>query len=170
MEMESQRTDELEHLGKLIKDLRTGMLTTLESDGSLRSRPLVTLRMDSEPALWFLTSISSPKVAELDHHAKVGLTYSNGDSDFVSVSGDTWILRDRDLIQGLWTPLAKIWFPEGADDPDLAALKVLIRHAEYWDGPDSKLVQLFSIAQAAISGEESDLRTESEKLEVSQRR
>lgn len=112
------------------------MLASVDADGELRSRPLATLKMDAEPALWFLTSISSPKIGELDASGMVGVSYSDGRDDFVSVSGATQVIRDRDVILDLWSPAAKSWFPSGADDPDLAALKVQIHRAEFWDGPE----------------------------------
>jgi len=39
------------------------MLTTEEADGSMRSRPLATLQLDSEGRLWFFTGLSSGKTA-----------------------------------------------------------------------------------------------------------
>ncbi|HPF27955.1 MAG: pyridoxamine 5'-phosphate oxidase family protein [Steroidobacteraceae bacterium] len=157
MELEPQRTDELRHLGALIDSIGIGMLTTAAADGALRSRPLATLKMDAEPALWFLTSISSPKIDELDQSGLVGISYSDGESDFVSVTGASQIIRERDVIAELWTPLAKTWFPAGVDDPDLAALKVQIHCAEYWDGPDSKFIQLYAITKAVMTGEDEAL-------------
>jgi general stress protein 26 len=46
------------------------MLTTEEADGSLRSRPLATLQLDSEGHLWFFTALTSGKVEEIDQHRK----------------------------------------------------------------------------------------------------
>lgn len=165
MKIESQRTDELTRLAELIDRIGIGMLTTLEHGGRLRSRPLATLKMDREPALWFLTSISSPKIDELDESGAAGLSYSDAQSNFVSLSGVTQIVRDRAVIRELWTPLAKTWFPQGADDPDLAALKVQIQQAEYWDGPDGTLTQLYELAKARLGGDDEALG-ENHKLRI----
>ena len=43
--------------------------------------------------------------------------------------------------------------PDGATDPDLALLVVRVRHAEYWNVDESKMVQLFQMAKAAFTGE-----------------
>ena len=159
MHIESQPSDSLQKLASLIGELRVGMLSTVDHDGCLHSRPLTTLKMDSDSSLWFLISISSQKVSELDNFASVGVSYGNGESDYVSVSGTTQIVRDRAIIQDLWTPLAKAWFPGGVDDPDLAALKVQVQRAEYWDGPSSRFVQLYAIAKATLSGDTDSLGT-----------
>ncbi|MCB1624203.1 MAG: pyridoxamine 5'-phosphate oxidase family protein [Pseudomonadales bacterium] len=168
MKLESQRTDELTRLGELVAKIGIGMLTTVADQGTLRSRPLATLKMDAEPALWFLTSISSAKINELDESGLASVSYSDGQSHFISVSGKTQIIRDREVISELWTPLAKTWFPAGVDDPDLAALKVQVHQAEYWDGPDGRLTQLYALTKAAITGDD-DALGDHEKLRVPRR-
>ena len=60
-----------------------------------------------------------------------------------------------DLAQkeALWSPAAQAWFPGEHTDTELALLAVRIRHAEYWDVDESKMVQLFKMAKAAITGQ-----------------
>lgn len=165
MKVETQRTEGLKHLGALVEKIGVGMLTTLDKTGAMRCRPLATLLMDADPALWFLTSISSPKISEIDQSGTVGLSYSDGDANFVSITGTTQLSRDREVIVKLWTPLAKLWFPDGVDDPDVTALKVQIHRAEYWDRSGNKLKQLFDTTKALVTGEEIALGS-NEKLEV----
>jgi general stress protein 26 len=162
MKIDVQPNESLQHLGRLIDQLRVGVLTTLSSapngaGHTLHGRPMATLKMDAEPALWFLTSASSPKMAEMDEAAQVALAYSDGRSDFVSVSGTAHWVHDRAVIRELWTPIAKLWFPTGVDDPDLVALKVSIHLAEYWDGPDHPLRRLFTLGEALVTGKASAL-------------
>ncbi|MNT52979.1 hypothetical protein D3C72_1900380 [compost metagenome] len=52
----------------------------------------------------------------------------------------------------LWSKQTEAWFPGGVNDPDLALLEVRITHANYWDVKDSKLVQLYKMAKAAVTG------------------
>ena len=42
MTHEADRADAIKTLGALIKDIKFAMLTTVEDDGSLRSRPMAT--------------------------------------------------------------------------------------------------------------------------------
>jgi general stress protein 26 len=45
-----------------------------------------------------------------------------------------------------------VWFPEGLDDPELALIKVSPVNAEYWDSSSNKMVVLFSMVKAALTG------------------
>ena len=87
MEAEKQATEELEKISELSGDIKFAMLTTVASDGSLRSRPLWTLKMDAQARLWFFTSLSSPKMDEIREDTRVGLTYARPDKqDYVSIA------------------------------------------------------------------------------------
>ena len=48
--------------------------------------------------------------------------------------------------------MAEAWFPGGAADADLALVCVKIVHANYWDVKESKIVQLYQMAKAAVTG------------------
>ena len=131
-------------LGELITDLNVAMLTTVMEDGTLRSRPMVTQQIDLiDGTLWFFTSSNSPKTDEIIHQQQVNVAYASPDKQrYVSVSGRAHVLRDRAKAKELWKPTAKIWFPQGAEDPSLALLRIEVTAAEYWDSPSSKMVQL----------------------------
>jgi general stress protein 26 len=145
-------------LADLIDATRIAMLTTEETDGSLRSRPLATLQMDSDGKLWFFTAMSSGKVEEIDQHRKVNLSYANVErQDYVSISGHARLLRDRPKMEKLWTRWVEPWFPNGLDDPDLALLEVSIDEAEFWDAPASRMQRLFGLTKALSSGDRSQL-------------
>ena len=60
------------------------------------------------------------------------------------------MVEDRAKKEQLWSKLAEAWFPDGADDPDLALVEVRIEDAEYWDVKESKVTQLFKMARAAV--------------------
>jgi len=53
MKKVAQSDPGMQKLADLIAQAPIAMLTTEEPDGSLRSRPLATLQMDSEGKLWF---------------------------------------------------------------------------------------------------------------------
>ncbi len=147
MNLQVQRTPELTRLGELIDSIEIAMLTTVEEDGRLRSGPLLTLQMDAEGALWFITSIGSGKIGELDGHGRVSLSYCRpGRDSYVSVSGVTQILRDPSKARELWTTSLVQWVPEGVEDPELVLLKVTVEEAEYWDAGRGQYVSLLGSA------------------------
>jgi general stress protein 26 len=153
MKNQKQADPNMQKLAELIEATGIAMLTTEEPDGTLRSRPLATLQMDSEGKLWFFTGLSSAKVGEIDQHRKVNLSYANVDKqDYVSVSGHARLFRDPEKMKELWTRWVEPWFPDGLDDPDLALLEVTVDEAEYWDAPASKTQRLFGLAKALSTG------------------
>lgn len=142
MNIETQTTPELKHIAELIEDIATSMLTTIEADGSLASRPMYALEMDASGAIWFFTDTRSSKV---EHLSVVNLAFTDlDDSTYVSLSGHGEITTDRSQIERLWSSFARPWFPDGVDSPTLALLKFVPHSADYWDAPNSKMVRVVS--------------------------
>jgi general stress protein 26 len=149
------RRESIDKLDALIKDIRFAMLTTVCEDGSLRSRPMATLRETFNGTLWFFTSDRDAKVFEIAHDKHVNLSYADPDkNNYVSISGRATLVKDEVIAKELWNPFFKAWFPKGLDDPRLALLRVAVERAEYWDSPNSKLVQLGGFLKAVITGKQ----------------
>ena len=166
MNTPNTRNDEIKLLGEKIKDVKIAMMTTAERDGTLRSRPMATQEMEFDGDLWFFTETNTPKVAEVQQHQQVNISYANPDKEcYVSVSGTTQLIRERQKIEQLWKPMYKVWFTQGLDDPNLALLQVTVTSAEYWDAPSSKMVQLASFAKAMVTGQR-DQMGENQKLNL----
>ena len=146
--------------------MRFAMLTTVCPDGSLRSRPMATLREKFDGTLWFFTSAAEPKVREIAHDPHVNVSYADPDkNNYVSVSGRASLVRDKARMKELWNPFFKAWFPKGLDDPQIALLRVEVEQAEYWDSPNSKLVQLGGFLKAVVTGKQAK-GGENEKLSM----
>ena len=142
-----------EDVWKRIKDIRYAMLTTMDDDGTLTSRPMTTPQKEFAGSLWFFTSRSSPPAVAIAKDGTVGVQYTDhGDDIYVSLSGDARLEHDRARMEALWSPMVKAWFPQGLDDPDLVMIRVDVHKAEYWDVKESKPVQLFKMARAAVTG------------------
>ena len=143
-------------LWTLIKDIKFGMLTHKHTDGQMHSAPLTTQNKadDEGTALYFFISRKSELAQCLAKDGTVNVSYSHpGDDRYVSVSGKGMIVEDQAKKDYLFTSFAKVWFPGGATDPDMALLQVDIGHAEYWDIKESKMMQLAKIAKALITDE-----------------
>jgi general stress protein 26 len=125
-----------------------------EDGDHLRGRPMAASQKDFDGTLWFFTRASSHKVAEVQGDSRVCVTYAEPSrQDYVSFSGRATLVRDRAEIDARWSELLKAWFPDGKDDQDVALLRVSVEQAEYWDTPNSKVVQLYGYAKAALTGE-----------------
>jgi general stress protein 26 len=148
---------EFEKLGELIKGIRVAMVTTVQTDGTLHTRPLASLAYENDGQLWFYTAMDSAKVDEVMHDVRTSVAFVNtGKDTYVAASGTADIVNDRDRIHELWTPFAKPWFPNGPDDPNLALLRVHVERAEYWTSP-GKAAYLFGVAKAAVTGKRTQL-------------
>ena len=145
----------MDKVATLIGDIGSGMLTTPNLQGVLASRPMMPLEMDAQGSIWFFTRPSGEKEADGAH---LNLSFAKpSDATYVSITGRSTLVYDRARIDELWSAMAKPWFPEGKDDPHLALLRVDVDSAEYWDSSASKMVRLWAMATAAVSGKQADL-------------
>jgi general stress protein 26 len=109
--------------------------------------------LEEDGALWFFTSCETEKVREInaDHH--VNIAYSDPENDrYVSITGMARVVRDREKMQKLWSPVLRIWFPRGLDEPDIALLRVEVDRAEYWDPSAGLLSAIVSRVRSAVTG------------------
>ena len=144
---------DLGKLESLLKDVRFTMFTT-RHEGRLRSRPMTTIKTDDVDRLWFLTDRDADIAEDVRRDPSVGLAYAdNGSSTYVSVSGHATWVEDRARIEQLWNPAMRAWW-SGPDDPKIVAIDVRVDAAEYWDGPNSRIVRLIGILAAAATGRE----------------
>jgi general stress protein 26 len=121
-------------LRKLMRDIRTAMLTTVARDGSLHSRPMMTSDVEFDGNLWFIASAASGLAQEVAANPNVNVSYSNPKNDrYISVTGSATLVRDEARLRDLWSGKHKAWFREGKKDPDLTLLRIDVHFAEYWD-------------------------------------
>ena len=157
--MTQDRDYSLDDLWSLIEDVRFAMLCTRDAEGGLRSRPMTTLRRRDadERDIWFFTANDAPPAQDIERDGTVNLAYASPSKDlYVSVGGQASIVTDRALMRELWTPMAKAWFPDGPEAPDLRLVQVRIEQADYWDIKESKPTQVFLMAKAALTGDRPD--------------
>lgn len=141
-------------LYELIKDIKIAMMTSVEPDGSLHSRPMWNHKADASGDLWFFSRSRTPKIGELERHHEVNLAYSDpSGQNYVSVSGIAEIIHEQAKVKELWSEGLRTWFPKGPDDPDIALIRVHPSGGEYWDGPSRTVMQLYGYAKARLTGE-----------------
>lgn len=148
-------------LKSLITDVQIAMLTTLDSQGKMHARPMITMAFDDddefEGVIWFFTRKDSYKVHDLESAHEVNLTYSEPKSHkYVSVFGTASVEKNKNRMIELWRPTLKTWFPEGIDDPQLTLIKVKVEDADFWDTPASTMMKLKGIAKSLVTGHHYD--------------
>jgi len=153
------RSQSLEKLRELVKDIDFCMLTTIDEEGDPHSRPMSSNGdIDPNGDLWFFTNASSLKVNEVMTSPKVNVSFADPDNQrYVSVTGAAQLVRDPKKIDELWRPEFKMWFPKGKDDPEVALLCVSLEKGEYWDSPSSTIGYALSFVSSLITGKQPDL-------------
>lgn len=140
-------------LKELAEDIGVCLFSTELTSLPITTRPMALREVDNHGNLWFLSSRSSNKNFEIKHDNRVQLFFAkNSDNHFLSVYGTATIYRDQSKIEEIWTPIAEAWFEEGKKDPDVTVIKVKPEDAYYWDTKDGKVISLFKIAVAVVTG------------------
>lgn len=143
----------IEKVKALAKAIRIAMLTTVSEDGQLRSRPMALNDIEEDGTMWFFTGKDSEKVEEIEEYAKVNVNFAdNDDNDYLSVAGKAELVLDKAIIKDKFNRMTKAWFPEGTESDNISLLRVTPNSAEYWDGGDNKMVQLFHLGKALLTG------------------
>jgi general stress protein 26 len=142
-------------LKQLVKEFDTLLLTTITSEGLIRSRPMAVQDFEDMPDcdLWFVTSSDSDKVIEIAQGRQVGVCgYRSGYRGWLSISAWVTFETDRELVRRLFKPAWNAWFPEGVDDPTIVILKLEVERAEYWEPEGGRARLLYEMGKAQILG------------------
>ncbi|EGF91981.1 general stress protein 26 [Asticcacaulis biprosthecium C19] len=145
----------------LIKDIKVAMMATWDGDShESHARPMMALETDQfDGTLWFFTGKHSRKADEVRDAHEALLTYTDPKAmNYVSVSGRASLVDDRAKIDEMWTDYAKIWFPEGKEDPNLTLLRFDADTAEFWEAPNA-VVRSVSYLKALVTGTTPDIGT-----------
>lgn len=146
------RDEGIAKIADLIKEIQIAMLTTIGTNGPLHSRPMATQQTPFDGELLFLTAEDTGKVHEIQDDAEVALTYVDPKHTFLTLSGRASISNDRALIETLWNPTYKAWFPQGKEDPKIRVLRVTVEQAEYWEAPSNAVLRNVKILARAVTG------------------
>jgi general stress protein 26 len=118
----------------IINDSRIGMVTTINGDGALVSRPLAVQDVEDDGDMWFFTSADTSQVAHVAANPAVNVSFGKG-TEWVSVAGRAEVVTDRQQIRDRWNQAVEAWFPDGPETPEAVLLHVDSDSAEYWTSP-----------------------------------
>ncbi len=142
---------------ELVESVRMCMFATNLDSYPVSARPMSTLEVDEDGALWFFSQASSEKNYEIKSDSRVQLFFNNTkSSEYLSVAGRATIIKDEEKAKELWTAFSKTWFNAGVDDPELSIIKVEPEDIYYWETKTNKLVSLMKIAVGAVTGKTMD--------------
>lgn len=127
---------EVAKVHEMISGMDIAMLTTVDSSsahGRLTSRPLSTQLAEEDGDVLFLVRGSSAVVRDVEANPQVNVAYSSMKA-WVSLAGTATVVRDRALVEQLWSAGASAFMDGGPENPDNVVLKVDGDTAEYWGG------------------------------------
>jgi general stress protein 26 len=111
---------------------------------------MLPLLLDNDPDIYFLTHQRSRKVTQIEAQTKIGIAIVSARRYFV-VSGSAYSSRDPELIRRLWHPTYRAWFPDGKDDREATALRVVVDRVDYWEPPRSQFVRVLQAVKAIVT-------------------
>jgi len=143
---------------EMVEDIKIAMFATNLMKKPFDVAPMYTKRVDEAGNLWFLSSKNSDHNDNILQNADCQLLYSGGSSNFLSVYGNAEIIDNRDTIESLYKKMDNAYF-DGPEDPQVTAIKFTPQEAAYWSADGNKLVSLFKMGLAAVTGKDQDLGT-----------
>lgn len=147
--------DAIDKIKELAKAADVCLFTTALTQLPLMTRPMSVSQVDDAGNLWFMSRKDSDKNEHIGQDNRVQLFFSNKNSyEFLSIYGKAVIVQDLEKAKELWTPIAKTWFNDGVEDPELTLIRVHPEDAYYWDTKHNKAITLLSYLAGAITGTE----------------
>ncbi len=111
---------------------------------------MLPLFVDDDPHIYFLTHQNSRKIGQITAKAEVALTVNDG-SCLLMVTGRANVLSDANLLDKLWHPTYRAWFPGGKGDRDVAIIRIAIDRVDYWEPPRSSVARIVEAAKALLT-------------------
>lgn len=127
--------------------------TDLKTDDGATCCPMTAIKVCDQGNIWFFSEKSSEKNKAIKKDKNVQLLFSHpGKGSYLVVNGEAEIILDKTTVDELWTPVAKIWFKQGKDDPNISVIKVKPTTAYYWDTDGNRMINLLKIVASVVTG------------------
>jgi len=149
-----QKQNAVKKLMELATDIDMCLFcTNLKGTDGSTCRPMSTAGVDENGDIWFFSTRDSDKNREIQKDNHVQLFYSHpGKNSYMVVNGTAVVSFDKQKIEELWSPLAKTWFKEGVDDPNISLIQITNVNAYYWDTRGNKMVNFFKMIASVATG------------------
>ena len=154
--MKQEINQDVEKLIEMVKGVRVCMLLTIEQNAkNLSGRPMSISKIDEDVTIWFFTKASSYKADKIEESKKVSIAITNESSNnYLMIHGTATLINDKTKMKELWSSILKAWFPLCLNDPDMILIKVTPNEVNYWDTNSNKMVVLFNMIKAIVTGKE----------------
>lgn len=153
-----QGAEAINQIKELVEGAKTCFFCTdLKTGKPFSARGMAVQKVDDQGNVWFLSAKDSDKNRHIQSDPFVQLLFQgSANSDFMTLYGQATISTDKAKIKELWTPIAKVWFTEGEDDPRISAIKVSPSEGYYWTTKNGMIVSMVKMIAGAIAGKTMD--------------
>ncbi len=135
------------------------MLVTHGTGAELHARPMAIAGVDENLELWFVSNEDSAKVHEIEQDTHAHVICQRDQSAYLSLGGTASLVKDRARVEKLWSESFRVWFPEGAADPELVLIRFRPERAEFWDNRGfHKMAYIWDAARAYVTGTKPGVR------------
>lgn len=142
----------LQQFVTLLREFRTGMLTTQTSFGHLTTRPMTIQPPRPDKPLWLVAFKGCSSLENLHQSPQVNLSFSReSDKAWISISGRAEINEDRALIEKLWNSEWDIWVGPNTPKSDAVLIEIEPIQIDFWEPEHGKLGRLLELAKAHVS-------------------
>lgn len=135
----------------LIKGIRVAMLTSIDPQGRLVSRPMATQDVEFDGDVWFVAERNAEHTLNLRSRPQVNVAYASS-SSWVSLAGTAEVVDDPARLEEYWNAFTDAWMEGGPENPENILIHVDAQSAEYWDAPGSKVTQVLNLVKAKTTG------------------
>lgn len=143
-------------------DTKFGMMTTRDADaGDLISRAMAIAGTETGGVdLLFHTNTESHKTDEISSDSHINIAFINSSGDWASVSGQSSIVTDRELVKKTYSPALKAWLGDLGDgkhdgsenDPRIAIIRVKAKSITYAVSNRSAIGRIAQVAESVVTG------------------
>lgn len=148
----AESNENIQKVRDIIKGTRIAMLTHVDENGRLVSKPMATQEVDFDGTVRFIAERASDQGMDIQKNPNVNVAYS-GNGAWVSLSGKARIVNDTDKLRELWSSFTSSWLEGGPENPNNVLIEIDADTAEYWDTPGgSKVTQVANLIKAKVTG------------------
>ena len=148
----AESNENIQKVRDIIKGTRIAMLTHVDENGRLVSKPMATQEVDFDGTVRFIAERASDQGMDIQKNPNVNVAYS-GNGAWVSLSGKARIVNDTDKLRELWSSFSGSWLEGGPENPNNVLIEIDADTAEYWDTPGgSKVTQVANLIKAKVTG------------------
>lgn len=157
----------LKIIAETIEEAGVCMITTVDHNGGLASRPMIVQELDEEGNLWFFAQSNSNLMNEIRRIPVVNITFTAGKEKFISALAIGYEAFDKKKMQELWDPSQKKLFHQAPAQEELTFLKLDLQEVEYWGAPHSPVFKIVDFMRT-ITGDENVHELVYERVDLTQ--